>query len=121
MEVKMNMDTTVKTMRDYRIECANLAAYTPAGYKRLQAVVPGLSSYEEFVRKYERMVRGLEGQGMKTAAMVMDVPTVNHMIMWCKRHGHNVAEQKSRAMYGTILATNGGKLFDIEQSVRLAH
>jgi hypothetical protein len=92
-----------------------IAWYTPASWHRLQAVAGDvLCTYDEYVRKTEGLLRGFKAQGIAAERFPIDV---DHMSTWCKRHGYPISDAGSRAAYGSILAMNGGKPFDIDTPI----
>jgi hypothetical protein len=92
-----------------------IAWYTPASYRRLQAVAGDtLCTYDEFVKKTEGLLRGFMAQGIAAEKVAIDV---GHMAAWCKRHGYPVSDGGSRSAYGAILAMHGGRPFDLNTPI----
>jgi hypothetical protein len=95
-------------------ESTGMSWYTPDGWRRLRAIADDVvMSYPEFVRKTERLTREFEARGIAVDKHTIDV---DHMVEWCRRHGHAV-DGRGRMLYGTVLASHGGKLFDLDTPI----
>ena len=89
--------------------------FTPESWRQLQAVADDklCGSYQAFVRKTNRAIREFEAQGIEVEKFSIDV---EHMAAWCRRHGYRV-DSRSRALYGVLLASHDGELFDLEATI----
>ena len=97
------------------IECMGMAWYTPESWRRLEAIADGelCDTYEDFVRKATRMIRGFEAQGITVEKFLINI---DHMVAWCRRHGLSV-DGRARSAYGAILTMHGGVPFDLDTPV----
>jgi hypothetical protein len=101
----------------YDLKGIAVAWYTPESWRQLQAVSAiDLGSYEDFVRKANRQIRDIEARGTTTTKFTIDI---DHMAAWCRHHGYAI-DVSSRAAYGSMLACNDGKLFDISTPIDMA-
>jgi hypothetical protein len=76
--------------------------YTPEAWQRLAAMPEARieKSYQDFVRSFERTVRGFAAHGVRSERIVID--DVAKMIEWCHGHGYEV-DTRGRAAYGSML------------------
>jgi hypothetical protein len=84
-----------------------LGWYTPSTWRELQAIPEAkiTMSYDEYMRKVERMTADYEAEGIH----VIRVPiNVAQMVAWCRKHGYDV-DTRGRAAYGAALATAHGE------------
>jgi hypothetical protein len=79
--------------------------YTPSAWKRLAAMPEARieKSYTEFVRDFERAMRGAVASGVRVEKVVIDAADIDDMIEWCHRNGYEI-DAKGRPAYSAVRA-----------------